>query len=136
MAGNWAYSEKVDHLDVAKLTHTLKILAEHDVQPMLINQLPLYPIHNPQYLASRLASRDKPKDENVTKPDCGLDVSQRIARMLPGTGVPDTFTLFYPQQACSIFKNGELMVVDRGHLSHAGSRYLVKAFLHGTAFHE
>tara|TARA_R110001592_G_scaffold51812_1_gene159200 strand:+ start:3485 stop:5371 length:1887 start_codon:yes stop_codon:yes gene_type:complete len=129
MAGNWAYSEKADHLDIAKLPETINALKENGVQPMIINQLPLYPISNPQYLATRLASRDNPKEDYFIKPDDGLDMSVRIMQLLPNTQIFDAFKLFCPDESCSIFKNGELMVVDRGHLSHAGSRYLTKAFL-------
>ncbi len=130
LAGNWRFAEKVENLNIDGLSATVNTLKNMDVEVTVVNQLPLYPISNPQYLAARLSQRTQPDADYFMKPDEGFAIRQRIQEMLPETSVFDAYGLFCPHDSCKIFNQGNLMVIDRGHLSQAGSKFLVKHFLH------
>lgn len=129
LAGNWRFAEKVEKLNIEGLSQTVEALKQMDVDVTVVNQLPLYAISNPQYLAARLSQREQPEADYFMKPDEGFVIRQRIRDMLPETRIFDAYGLFCPEHSCKIFNQGDLMVIDRGHLSQAGSRFMVSHFL-------
>lgn len=129
LAGNWTFAQHAESLDIDQLKATVDQLFSKGIEVTVINQLPLYPISNPQYLAARLSQRKLPKSDFYMKPDDGFATSNRILELIPKHNLFDAYALFCPKHRCKIFNDGDLMVVDRGHLSQAGSRYLVKHFI-------
>lgn len=128
LAGNWAYAQHSEDLDVDQLRETVAKLYSKNVKVTVLTQLPLYPISNPQYLAARLAQREQPKRDFYMKPEEGLATRNRIIELIPQNNLFDAYGLFCPKDQCKIFSEGNLMVIDRGHLSAAGSRFLVNHF--------
>lgn len=122
LAGNWAwaYKKQDDGLDFEDLKRTVQSLEAMGVKVWVVNQLPLYSVKNPQFLAYRLDAGGFSEPNYYLKPYYGEAAAQRIASIL-GDRVIDVFALMCPSHGCTIYRNHELMVVDEGHLSAAGS---------------
>ena len=128
LAGNWSYGVKEENVKLAELVNTVEKAKTVVEKVTVFNQLPLYPISNPQYLAMRLQQSNVTSDYYL-KPSEGKDSALEISGLLPEDMVYDAYGLFCPEVACSIFRDGSMMVVDRGHLSKEGSKYLIESYL-------
>ena len=129
LAGNWAWAFKKqdDSLKFEELKRTVEDLENLGVKVWVVNQLPLYSVSNPQFLAYRLDISGYDKPNYYLKPYYGEAAAKNISSILD-TKVIDVFSLMCPAHGCTIYRDNELMVVDEGHLSAAGSD-LVSEFI-------
>ncbi|MBO7921687.1 acyltransferase [Alteromonas sp. K632G] len=130
LASNWQYAV-AQGVKLDKLVDTIKTLKESNVKVSLINQLPIYPINNPEYLILRL-SNGKPFDEDWhLKPSKGQKTTEKVSNILKATNIPaiDSMATFCKHSKCKIIDKGSLMVKDAGHLSRSGSDYFISSLL-------
>ena len=132
MAGNWAWAYKVkdDEIDLSPVKATVKTLENLGAEVHVVNQLPLYSISNPQFLAMRLAKANYSEPNFMFAPYYGTAAAKQLRRLLKDESLIDAYSLMCPNNnLCSIYKNHSLMVVDNGHLSTAGSIQVAEQLL-------
>jgi peptidoglycan/LPS O-acetylase OafA/YrhL len=131
MAGNWAWAFKVEdeNADLSAVRSTFNTLQERGYNPLVVNQLPIYAVKNPQYLAMRLSSSDKGPNNYYLAPDYGTGASKQIKSIMPKYNLFNPQDVLCPDVKCSIYLNKEIMVSDEAHLSNAGSNYIVGEML-------
>lgn len=127
LAGNWAWAFKRqdDGFKFEELKQTVEALEKLEIKVWVVNQLPLYSVSNPQFLAYRLDISGYDKANYYLKPYYGEAAAKNISSILD-TKVIDVFSLMCPAHGCTIYRDNELMVVDEGHLSAAGSDLVSK----------
>ena len=132
MAGNWAWAFKVkdDNKDLSAVKETVTELKNMGVEVHVVNQVPLYPIANPQFLALRLAQANYSEPDFLFAPHYGTAAALQLAEILNDESFIDAYALMCPEiKLCSIYKDHKLMVVDNGHLSTAGSMQVASLIL-------
>lgn len=131
MAGNWAWAFKVkdENADLSAVRVSFNTLQERGYNPLVVNQVPIYPVKNPQYLAMRLSESENGPDNYYLAPDYGTGAAKQIKSILPSENLFNPQEAFCPEVKCAIFMNKEIMVSDEAHLSKAGSQYMVREML-------
>ncbi|MDP2596924.1 acyltransferase family protein [Alteromonas stellipolaris] len=130
LSSNWQYAV-AQGVKLDKLVDTIKTLKESNVKVSLINQLPIYPINNPEYLILRL-SNGKPFDEDWhLKPSKGQRTTEKVSKIVKTSNIPtiNSMATFCKHGKCKIIDKGNLMVKDAGHLSRSGSDYFISSLL-------
>ena len=130
LASNWQYAA-TQGVELNKLGNTIKTLKALNVKVSLVNQLPIYPINNPEYLILRL-SNGKPLNEDWhLKPSKGQKESKQIKQIAYTSNIPviDSMSTFCDHGECKIIQKGNLIVKDAGHLSELGSSYFISSML-------
>lgn len=130
LASNWQYA-KTQGVNIFRLRETIEKLYSRGLEISIINQLPVYPVNNPQYLKLRLSYSTEEISEWAIKPAKGKKEEQIIASMeLPAlVKVVNPFDIFCNEGACSIIKENKLMVEDAVHLSNKGSELMIDRIL-------
>ncbi|MDU0355987.1 acyltransferase family protein [Paraglaciecola aquimarina] len=131
MAGNWAWAFKVEdeNADLSAVQSTFNTLQERGYNPLVVNQVPIYAVKNPQYLAMRLSSSDEGPTDYFLAPDYGTGAAKQLKSLIPADNLFEPQELFCPHIKCAIYRNKEIMVADEAHLSKAGSYYMVSQML-------
>jgi peptidoglycan/LPS O-acetylase OafA/YrhL len=124
LASSWSYAQKAGDVDLARLSATIKEIRSAKLKIVIINQVPIYSLNNPQFLAKRLSQRNSPMDDYWMKPIGGKQVSEEIRKIVEGTPIFSPMNVFCDEGLCKIYSNGRLMVTDMAHLSKDGSVFL------------
>ena len=134
LASNWQYARS-QGVEISRILNTIQYLNSLNINVSVISQLPIYSVHNPQYLNIRLSSNTNFNGNWMIKPSKGLREREIIKALpFPSTvNVFDPFETFCEHGSCSIMKDHNLMVVDSGHLSKEGSTTLIKQILTNNA---
>ena len=130
LAGNWQYARS-QGVDIKNLPATVKKLLALDLEVGLINQLPIYPFNNPEFLHRRLSSNTNFDGNWKMKPAKGK-VENELIYKLPlhnSTVVFNPFESFCELGHCTVMKEHQLMIKDSGHLSSHGSRLMIRNIL-------
>lgn len=126
LAASWYYADQESGVDLAKLKNTINYLNARNIDVVIANQLPIYSISNPSYLVSRLESSNSVFTDYSLSPAKGLETADEINNLFADQKIINLSSAFCKtRKTCSIFKDGELMVVDQAHLSRAGSAVAV-----------
>ena len=129
LAGNWAWAFKVEDpdIDLSSVQSTFTALTEANKKVFIVNQVPIYPVKNPAFLGMRLASSSDAPQDYLLAPEYGVKASEQIKSLLPDENVFSPQDLLCEKGKCLIYRNKEIMVRDRAHLSSAASIYIVQS---------
>ncbi|ABG39610.1 acyltransferase 3 [Paraglaciecola sp. T6c] len=129
LAGNWAWAFKVEDpdIDLSSVRSTFTALTEADKKVFVVNQVPIYPVKNPAFLGMRLSTSSKAPQDYLLAPEYGVKASEQIKSLLPDENVFSPQDLLCEKGKCLIYRNKEIMVRDRAHLSSAASIYIVQS---------
>ena len=129
LAGNWAWAFKVEdsNIDLSSIQSTFAALTAWDKKVFVVNQVPIYPVKNPAFLSMRLSSATDGPENYLLAPEYGVKASEQIKSLLPDANVFSPQDLLCEKGKCLIYRNKEIMVRDRAHLSNAASTYIVQS---------
>ncbi len=127
LAASWRYARH-QGTELASLVNTIELLTSNNIDVAIINQLPVYSLHKPQYLSLRLSGKSNFDGTWTMKPTGGVLESSIINKLSVPESVKvfDPFEVFCLKGECTIMDNYQLMVVDAGHLSIDGSIKLIE----------
>ncbi|GLR72894.1 acyltransferase family protein [Agaribacter marinus] len=138
LASNWHYAETKNSYDLHDILDTLKALEKENFQVVLINQLPIYTLGSPKFLASRLIGKKIPNNKFDMTPSQGLDT---VTKFINIVGNDNTVSIINVHSAfcknerrCTIYENGHMMVADQAHLSKKGSQIAANFILNNMQF--
>lgn len=106
---------------------TFNTLAQWNKKVFIVNRVPIYPVKNPAFLGMRLAISSKAPADYLLAPEYGVKASEQIKSLLPTENVFSPQDLLCEKGKCLIYRDHEIMVRDRAHLSSAASIYIVQS---------
>jgi peptidoglycan/LPS O-acetylase OafA/YrhL len=127
LAASWFFAQSQSGVELSKLVSTVQKLRDANINVIVINQLPIYSISNPSYLLARLTERDALNKDYAIAPARGLTVLNEVTIAAKDAQLVNLHEAFCSDDGkCTLYKGGQLMVVDHAHLSKAGSEVAVE----------